>query len=513
MRKLVYVLIGFVAAAPFVLPTLAAVNVTTAPTSSVASPVEIKATSAPLEVLKFSLSADAGETLTSVKVTIDNAAGSAAVGADVSAITVYRDDGDGVFEASADVVAGTETSASIGSATSVAITAGNALPATYFVALATSGSWSDLPPPDSVSITFTADGIVTSANSPTVVSVTTSTITADTTGPALTSVVAKDTGSNAGLGVGDSVEFTFNGATNKPVLSPAQLAASLTLSGSHSFLDGNGLFQGMVWSADGTKLTLSLSGNVSLPSVVVGDTVTVQGALITDAVGNSATGSVSLTGSFSTADTTGPVLISAQAKDVAATAGKTAGDTIELTFGEATNKPSLTKDNINAVLVLSNGHSFLDGSANLGSASWNAAGTILTIGLSAATSLPAVALGDSVSAQGTVIKDVAGNNATGSQVIGGSFGDDSGTVACGNGVINGRLYRLVGNGTLYLAASCELKVFNGQAADHARGKKFKNIIALSSLIGHHSDDDDCDEKEKNHGQNRGQDSSDDEDDD
>ncbi len=485
MRKLAYVLAGFLAAVPFVLPGQAAVNVTTSPTSLVTSPVEIKASSTPLTVFKFALTADAGETLASAKVNIANAGSSVAAGTDVGSVTVYRDDGDGVFEPGVDLVAGTETTANIGSVTTVATPSNNGLPGTFFVTFATSASWSDALPKDSVTVTFTTDGIVTSANSPVVASVTTSTITADTTGPVLTGAVAKNTGGNVGLEAGDSIELTFGEATGKPVFTPAQLSATFTLTSSHSLLDGNGLFQSQSWSADGLKLILTLSSNVSLPTVVLGDTVTVQGSLITDASGNSATGNQALTGTFGT-DVTGPVLTSVQAFDSAGTAGKTAGDTIVLTFGEPTNTPTVTKDNIGAVLALSNGHSFLDGSGNLGGASWNAGGTALTITLSNSTSLPTVALGDTVTVQGALIKDAANNNAAGGQTISGTFGaaaDGGSTGACGNGIINGRLYRLVGDGTLYLAASCELKVFGGQAGDVSCGNKFKNIVTLSGLNG------------------------------
>lgn len=598
------------------------VTITAQPSSLVPAPIKAPASSAPIGLFKVGLSADSAETLSSITVTVNDNGSSGVQGTDIANLAVYRDDGDGIFELGDDTLVNTQTAVNIGSPTTISVASNNSLATdtTFFVALSTASSWSDAVPADSITVSLAADGVVTSANSPTVTAATTAAITADTTGPALTSVVAQDTGGNNVKEAGDSIVFTFNEATNKPALTAVDLASTFTLSSGHSFLDGLGVFSSQSWNVAGTELTLVLSGNTSLPTVEVGDTVTVAGSLLFDAVGNTATGSVNLTGTFAS-DTTGPALTSAVAADTGSAIGLNAGDTVVLTFNEATNKPvisaaninstlvlnnshswldgagalgvtswnttgtqltvaltagtslptiaagdtititgSLIKDeasnnatgtatltgnfgvatdttdptltsataygtgsangkdagdtivlvfneatnkatinaaNVNTVLVLNNSHSWLDGAGAIGGAAWNSAGTSLTITLADATSKPTVDTGDTVTVAGSVIKDAAGNNATGSRIIIGSFtktGDDEGDdddddndkvgVFCHNGLQNGKLYTQQGSDTVYLAAACRLKVFNGAAVDHAQGNKFMNILNW------HNDDED-----------------------
>lgn len=420
--NLKYLGIGSAAVVMGALVTWAAVSVSGQPVSLVTTDLKVKAQSVPVGLVRFGLGVDAGETLSSVSVTINNNGTSAATGADLANVALYRDDGDNILEAgSDDLLVGSQTSVNVGSATSVTAASNHALPGTFFITLATSASWSDANPADSVTVNLAAAGIVTSANSPTVTGVSTSTITADTTGPVLTTVAAQNTAGVDGKNAGDSLQFTFGEATTKPFLTATELSTTFTLNNSHSLLDGLGLITSESWNSAGTELTVVISGNILLPSVDVGDTVTMAGSLIQDMPGNSATGSAVIGGSFSTVDTTGPVLTLAVAADAGSNVGLGAGDTILLTFGEATNKPVITKDNIATTLTLNNGHTWLDGSGNIGSAAWNVSGTQLTITLSAGTSVPIVVVGDAVTVSGSVIKDVANNNATGTATITGNF--------------------------------------------------------------------------------------------
>ncbi len=201
--------------------------------------------------------------------------------------------------------------------------------------------------------------------------------------------------------------------------------------------------------------------------------------------------SMAMTNSI-TADTAGPTLDNAIAKNTGGSAAKEAGDSVELHFSESTNKPAITSANVNTVFPLSGGHSWLDSTGALGGASWNAAGTILTLTLSntssSTTTLPTVAVGDTVTVAGGVVMDLVSNPASGAKTIVGSFSEalsDGGgsTTKCQNGLINGRLYKLKGVATVYLAAACRLKPFRGAAVFHARGLKFQNIIELDSLTG------------------------------
>ncbi|MBX4191217.1 MAG: hypothetical protein KW804_00220 [Candidatus Doudnabacteria bacterium] len=464
---------------------LAAVTVNTTPSSLVTSPTTL-ATSSGKAIFEFALTADAGETLSSVGVTVNS---SNAVAGDFASVAVYRDDGDGVFDAG-DTTAGSNTTVNVGSTTTINTAANNTLTgAKFFVVLNTSSTWTGS---DSATVTLNANGITTSTNSPTSPIVTTSTLTvADTTAPALLTVLAMNkTGGTSAKEAGDTVVLTFGEATTKPTITAANIDSVLVLNNSHSWLDGVSSIGGSAWNADGTVLTITLSAGSSAPTISVGDTVTVSGSVIKDSSGNNAVGSRAITGSFGPVDSTGPVLLSATAMNkTGGTSAKEAGDTVVLTFGEATNKPAITSANINSVLVLNNSHSWLDGASAIGSATWNDVGTILTVTLSAGTSLPTLAVGDTVTVTGTTIKDAAGNNATGSKAITGSFGTTTTPPADGDdddddfgkhcdGIINGKLYKIGTNPTVYLAAGCRLKPFRGAAVFHARGHKFQDIITL-----------------------------------
>ncbi len=127
-----------------------------------------------------------------------------------------------------------------------------------------------------------------------------------------------------------------------------------------------------------------------------------------------------------------PVLHESEAKNTGGTSAKEAGDSVVLEFSETTNKYAITSANIMSEFSLSSGHSFLDGAGALGSASWSDDGEKLAIVFSAGTSLPSVAVGDTVAVIGTNIKDLSGNVLTGDAVIEGSFNsvDDNDEEEC-----------------------------------------------------------------------------------
>lgn len=354
----------------------AAVTVAAGPVSLIADPVLVKASSSPVGLFEFTLSADAGETLSSVSVIVNQANASTTVaGSDLAALALYKDDGNGNFDPSVDSLLGSQASVNVGGSTQVNVSATTTATGKFFVSLSTASSWSDAAPADSVTVTLPANGIVTSL------------------------------------------------------------------------------------------------GALATPAAVTTNTIT--------------------------ADTTAPQLVQAVAKNSGGTSAKEAGDSVELTFSESTNKPAVNAANIASIFSLNNAHSFLDGAGALGDASWNAAGTVLTITLSASTSLPTVVAGDMVTVVNpSVVKDIAGNTAAGSQTISGSFSttvndedqnedededdEDKGNKAhCANGLINGRLYKLPNDTTVYLVAACRLKPFRGEAVFKARGHKFQDVIELS----------------------------------
>lgn len=472
-------------------PALAVVNVSTAVTSMVTSPATLNAGST-LGLFSFGLSQDAGETLSSVSVNIVNESGSSASSSDFASVKVLKGT---AFGTATEI--GSNPAVNVGSLTTVSINSGsNAISSSdkYFVTLSTGSSWAQ---PDKVKVTMPANAILTSANSPVLTAVTTAALSAplvDTTGPVLTSVVAfNKAGSSSGLEAGDYVVVTFGEATNKPVIDSTNVNNIFALNNGHSWRDGVNSIGGSSWNQEGTALTLTLSSGNSLPSISVGDSVTVAGTVIKDAMGNNASGSASVSGSFSPANTAGPILQSVVAfNKTNGTDAKEAGDIVKLTFNEPTNRAAIHAGNIDTVFALNNSHSWKDGVGAIGSALWDTEGKVLTVTISGGTSVPTVAVGDTVTVSGGVIKDSIFDgiamNATGSLAVTGSFGTatfggneyDFGKDCNGGLIKNGRLYKIEGSDTVYLAASCRLKPFRGAAVFKARGHKFQDIKVLTT---------------------------------
>lgn len=501
MKRLIHLLaVGSLVVSAF-MPNLVKAAVTPGSvTSLVTSSTTLKASSSQTALFSFTLSETAGETLSSVKVNISNAGGSTATGSDFASVNVYKDNGDGSFDTATDSLAGSQSTVNVGSATVVTTGSNNTITGgKFFVSFATGASWSSSSSPvDSVTVNLPTDAIVTSENSPVISEVTTATITADTVGPVITMAEAKNTGVTIGKNAGDTVEITFGEATNKPSITAANINNVFTLNNSHSWLDGVASIGGAVWNSDGTKITITLSAGTSLPTVALGDTITMATSTITDSYGNSATGNKVITGTFGE-DTTGPTLSSAVAKNTGGTSSKEAGDSVQIAFSEATNKPVVNQSNIATIFSLNNSHSFLDGAGALGSTSWSSDGKVLTLFLTAGTSLPTVAVGDIVTVLPGVIKDPEGNNASGNKTITGSFGsgqnqhgddddededddnDEDSRRECNGDIKNGRLYKVGESQTVYLAAGCRLKPFRGAAVFRARGHKFEDIKVLSAF--------------------------------
>jgi hypothetical protein len=206
----------------------------------------------------------------------------------------------------------------------------------------------------------------------------------------------------------------------------------------------------------------------------------------------------------------GPVLVSV----VAENSGE---KSLVFTFSEAVADIEITEDNIDAIFALDNDHSYLDGAGNLGDVDWSNDNKTLTVELSDGTSIPTVAVGDSVTIEGDELQDEDGNEFTGTKVITGSFtlveddedenddsddcdevstsqDDDSDTdddcddnsgnqnKVCNDALKNGKLYKIGTEPTVYLAVKhCVLKPFRGQAAFKARGHKFQDVIVLSAV--------------------------------
>jgi hypothetical protein len=104
--------------------------------------------------------------------------------------------------------------------------------------------------------------------------------------------------------------------------------------------------------------------------------------------------------------------------------GIQAGDTVTIVFNAETNAPTIDASNIDTVLALNNGHSWLDGSGAIGSVVWSTTtetNDTLTITLSDTTNVPTIEVGDSVALDETTIANKYGDPILGSGTIGGSF--------------------------------------------------------------------------------------------
>ena len=117
--------------------------------------------------------------------------------------------------------------------------------------------------------------------------------------PELSMAVAQNTGGTTDKEAGDQVVLSFDLATNKPVIDKDNIDSVLVLENSHSWLDGADQIGSADWSTDGKKLTVVLSAGTSLPTVDVGDKVTITGDVIKDSTAaENAKGSEDIKGSF-----------------------------------------------------------------------------------------------------------------------------------------------------------------------------------------------------------------------
>ncbi|MBK8396633.1 MAG: hypothetical protein IPL26_15540 [Leptospiraceae bacterium] len=99
-----------------------------------------------------------------------------------------------------------------------------------------------------------------------------------------------------------------------------------------------------------------------------------------------------------TVDKAPPVILTAvAAENTNAVAGVDSDDTIEITFSEPTNKPTINSGNIASIFSLSGSHVW----GNLTSAAWNGPGDVLTLTF-AGTGSPTVAVGDYITILGTI---------------------------------------------------------------------------------------------------------------
>jgi photosystem II stability/assembly factor-like uncharacterized protein len=163
-----------------------------------------------------------------------------------------------------------------------------------------------------------------------------------------------------------------------------------------------------------------------------------------------------------TVDVDGPIPDSAMASDGAnPLPGIDDDDYVLVYLDQPANMPVIDALNIDAVLTLSSGHTWLDGFGGLDTTYWNPAGDRLMIRLSVEVSPPTVAVGDTITPDGITITDEWGNPCTTQVIIGGSF--DSPGLEEGRRTDAGAVFRLFQNQPNPFANSTEFRYTIGRA--------------------------------------------------
>ncbi len=160
-------------------------------------------------------------------------------------------------------------------------------------------------------------------------------------------------GGTAGSYVNDIVQLVFNQGSNKPAISTSNIDNLLKLSSSHTW----GTVSSAAWDANGIKLTVTYGASPGSPTIAVGDTITIDpNAGIKDIYGTTiaCTSSKILTGTLNPP----PSISSAVMANGGTSSVLDAGDTVTITFNEATNQPTIAAGNIDNYLVLSGGDSW-----------------------------------------------------------------------------------------------------------------------------------------------------------
>ncbi|MBN1384350.1 MAG: Ig-like domain-containing protein [Elusimicrobia bacterium] len=168
--------------------------------------------------------------------------------------------------------------------------------------------------------------------------------------PAIISATAGDgTILVPGIDGDDTVVIVFSEKTIGPSISAETIDSILSLSSAHTWKDGTGNISGAVWnSPDYNVLTVSLSTASGIPSVAVGDTITISSwTVIEDAVGNGTDDSIVLGGSFKGTDTTAPSIVSIFPEDDAI--GVAVDTIIQIKFSENMDETAVK----NAVMLKS----------------------------------------------------------------------------------------------------------------------------------------------------------------
>ncbi len=254
------------------------------------------------------------------------------------------------------------------------------------------------------------------------------------TAPKLVKAMAKNTGGTSAKEAGDTVLLKFSESTNKFAITSANIGTEFGLTNSHSFLDGSGALGGATWNESGTELEIALSDGTSLPSVMPGDGISINGGDIKDIDGNSFTGSVLIGGSFTVLKDDSCVMPTPTATPTPTptpSATPTPTQTINATShgsdDEDINDNENEDEDVNDDSIVSRKHNESDEDNDC------------------------------------------------------DHHEDHGKFRCGTGLQNGKLFKLEGSPTVYMLVACKFKPFRGEAAFHSRGLKFQDIQILKAF--------------------------------
>ncbi len=232
--------------------------------------------------------------------------------------------------------------------------------------------------------------------------------------PVLVSIKAVNSGNQNGFGTGDSVVLTFDQPTRATTFSAVDLGKFLVVTDSqgqnkNSVWSAVTTNSSIVWNAEGTQLTITFNNvtNSAIRLLPAKDKITINPALgLTDAdeTTEASNSSAFISGSF-----TSPPAITGIVITNNGAAGKNVGDTITITFNQATNKKAISSSAlINYFRVTSADGKTTRSWGVQNNITWNTAGTQLTITLTSISGL-SVAPGDILTIDSLAgIRDVDG---------------------------------------------------------------------------------------------------------
>ncbi len=444
----------------------AAVTFTATPAPLVTANMVLPPSSQPTAVFSFGLAANAGETLSNIVVQVNSANGSTITGSHLAALAIYQDNGSGIFNPGSDALVGSQNTVNINSPTTIYPATSTPASGKFYVSLATSAAWTGTSPADAISIILPSNGINTSSNSPTITQVATAIISAQTyilTSSITTSIHDANenaiSAANSGTIVHDVVTVSGSGAVptgnmtlsffNNNTCSNSPVATSGSLALSSGSVDANGFAQGPL-NAGQYSFLASYNGDVNYASASsVCEPLTIS---------QNGTVTISTQLSASTVATGTAVTDSAVLNNVTSNAGGSVTYNVYY-YSVCSGTPvfSNTQSVVNGVVTMS--ADFVP--TNSGTYYWQA-----------------VYSGDA--------NNRAATSNCGSEVLVVNNSTTTSPQVCTDGLINGRIYHLVGSGQFYIAENCALEPTanpnpSGNNNNHAGRGGSCNTIGFNSL--------------------------------